>query len=396
MKRNFLLKDRIALLSLSFGYVIIGGFTLISAGMVQAAETTLYTIDLPALQEVYTDLPSASGTVIYQWATNNLQSLALTAGGVQGKVSAEGCGYCSATDWSGYPTNSMVGKRRFRLKNNQYGYAPVQSQPDYFLGEKVVPPIGDIDWVKTCETNTVLFGQRIFISTLLDAEALYFADGGTFVFQWVMNDGTIKSQAYLASSVASERPYRLFWTDFPYSAPPVCLKDKFVQFYGVTNGLVPVIVDTLALETNIADDVSQVYYEKSTGFLYAKGTPRGQFVMAYYDSGLYERLLDVIVIEVTSPTVKVEYGIVGEELEPSGEGFDPQGLEAVPTLAVENGDSYGDYLYLHKGQETYSPKNGSVFSIRPTRVPATPTKAAYWQQWKAEVYWREVDSQNVS
>jgi len=395
MKRIFLLQDRVSLLGKLFGCVVWGELALMSGTFVHAVEPTLYTIEVPALQQVYTDLPSAKGALIYQWATNNLQSLALSAGGVQGKVSAEGRGYCSATDWSGYPTNSMVGKRRFRLKNNQYGYAPVQSQPDYFLGEKVVPPAGDIDWLKTCETNTVLFGSRVFISTLLDAEALYFADGGTFVVQWVMKDTTVRSQAYLASSVANRRPYRLFWTDFPYSAPPVCLKDKFVKFYGVNN-LVPVEIDMLALATNIDDDVSQVYYEKSTGFLYAKGIPRGQFVMVYYDSGLYERLLDVIVIEVTSPMVKVESGVVGQALKPSGEGFDPKGLEAVPTLAVENGDLYGDYLYLHKGQETYSPKNGSVFSIRPTLVPATATKAAYWQQWKAEIYWREVDSQNVS
>lgn len=366
--------------------------------LVQAADAPkLYAIDVPALQQIYTNLPSASGTLIYSWATNNLQSLGMSAGGVQGKVSADGRGYCSPTEWSGYPTNQIGTLRRsFRLKSIQYGYVPVQSQPDYFLGEKVVPPVGEIDWIKTSQANTFLFGKRVFVSTLQDAEELYFADGGTFVFQWVMKDGTVKQQAYLVSSVASKRPYRLFWTDFPYSAPPVSLKGKFVQFYGVTNGLVPLYVDSMQLQTNTASDVSQLYYDTSSSFLYAKGTLRGQFLMAYYDSGLYERLLDVVVIEVTAPTVKVEPGVVGEQLAPSGEGFDPKGLEAVPTLAVENTDMYGDYLYLHRGQQTYSPKNGSVFSVRPTVTPATSTKEAYWQQWKAEVYWREVDSQNVS
>lgn len=351
----------------------------------------IYAIDVPALQQIYTNLPSASGTAVYQWATNSLNSLAFGAGGVLGKVSVDGRGYVGA-ETSGYPTNSATGARRFRLKQCQYGYVAAQSQPDYYLGEKVTPPTGDIDWVKTCATNSVLFGKRVFTSTLLDQEGLYFADGGTFIVQWIMKDGSVKQQAYLVSAVSSKRPFRLFWTDFPYSAPPVSLEGKFVQFYGVTNGLVPKYVDAFAMASNSESNVSQLYYEKSTGLLYARGTPRGQFVLAYYDSGLFERLLDVIVVEVTSPTVKVVPGTVGAQLQPIGEGFDPKGLEGVPTLAVENQDAYGDYLYRHKGQETYSPKNGAVFSIRPTRVPAT----GEYQQWKSEVYWREVDSQNVS
>lgn len=364
---------------------------LVCAWAASVRADTLYVIDVPALQIACTNTASALGTPLGQWLTNSFASLSLSAGGVQGKVTPDGRGY-GASLTAAYPTNNLLGQRSFRLKNCQYGFAAVRSQPDYFLGEKVATPGFDIDWAATSATNSVLFGKRVFVSTQLGSEGLYFADGGTFVVNWVVKDGSVKQQAYLVSSVSSKRPYRLFWTDFPYSAPPVSLKSKFVQFYGVTNGLVPQYVDTLALATNINQNASQTYYETSSGFLYAKGTARGQFVMAYFDSGLFERLLDVIVVEVASPTVKVLSGDVGDELHPEGEGFDPKGLEGVPTLAIENADGYGDYLYRHLGQETYSPKNGSVFSIRPTRVPDTGD----YQQWKSEVYWREVDSQNVS
>ncbi len=392
MKRIDVFHKRVAtwrkLLGIAAGVAV----TAISGSPVLAAQDTkLYVLDVPGLQQVPTNLPSVSGTVIYQWATNNLTSLALSAGGVQGKVSAEGLGYGNATDGSGYPTNQAGGSlRRFRFQNCQYGYVAARSQPDYYLGEKVTPPPGEIDWLKTCATNTILFDSRVFISTAQDAGGMYFAAGGTYVVQWVMLDGTVKSEAYLVSSVSKKRPYRLFWTDFPYSASPVSLKGKFVKFYGGTSGLIPIFVENLQLQTNITSEASQLYYDTALSFLYAKGTPRGQLLMAYYDSGLFERLLDVVVIEVTAPTVMLETGVVGEELKPTGEGFDLIGLEAVPTLAVENADKYGDYVYKHQGRQAYSPKNGSVFSIRPTKT------AAGWQQWKAEVYWREVDSQNVS
>lgn len=400
MKRMDFLRKRVTAWRKLMGRAVWIGLAVPCGFRAEADTPKLYAIDVPVLQQMYTNLPSASGTLIYQWATNNLQSLALSAGGVQGKVTADGRGYVGATEWTGYPTNQTAssGSRQFRLKSIQYGYAPVQSQPDYFLGDKVVPPPpeSEIDWARTAQTNSLLFGKRVFVFTSPGSEGLYFADGGTFVVQWIMKNSSVKQQAYLVSSVASKRPHRLFWTDFPYSAPPVSLKGKFVQFYGVTNGLVPVYADNMQLLTNVSSTASQLYYETSTGFLYAKGTPRGQILMAYFDSGLYERLLDVIAIEVAAPIVKVTPGVVGEALAPVGEGFDPKGLEAVPTLAVENADMYGDYLYLHRGTQTYSPKNGSVFSIRPTLIPATSTKAAYYQQWKAEVYWREVDSQNVS
>jgi len=142
----------------------------------RAADAKLYAIDVPTLQIACTNTASALGMPVGLWLTNRFSSLAMNAGGVQGKVTADGRGYAGTSQTGVYPANAMAGKRSFRLKSCLYGYAAVQSQPDYFMGDKVTPPPGDIDWAATSATNAVLFGKRAFVFTQTGAEALYFAN----------------------------------------------------------------------------------------------------------------------------------------------------------------------------------------------------------------------------
>ena len=118
--------------------------------------------------------------------------------------------------------------------------------------------------------------------------------------------------------------------------------------------------------------------------LFAKGEIQGQVVMAYYDTGTYENLLHVQAVEVCRPQVNVLQGEIGRALKPDGRGYDTSGLRARPT-AVNVTDDRGDYLYQHKGQYSYSPKNGYVYPLRPTMDC----------RWNAEVYWMETDEMEV-
>ena len=130
---------------------------------------------------------------------------------------------------------------------------------------------------------------------------------------------------------------------------------------------------------------SGVYLNGSS--LCAAGELEGQFVLVYYDSALHERIVDVLVVEVTRPRTEVVYGAtVGQMLQPSGRGYDISGLVANPVTLSEP-DSYGPYLYQHQGTYGYSPKHKAVFALRPTDDKTRN---------QTQIHWAEVDNQGVS
>ena len=281
---------------------------------------------------------------------------------------------------------TVAGADRVALAAAEAGFPLERTKPEYYLGDAIDPPPG-VDWTATyarfLADNPAGFlfdpsGQRVF-ATL----------GGSIRFTWVLSDGSRSEMTYIVSSSCSGRPRRIYWTDYPYNGPAIDLSGKFVKFFGPDELVKPVYgvyTNEVAGMTQVLTNrvVSGLYYDSSTKMLYAYGELQGQVVMAYYDTGTYERLLHVQTVEICRPVVNVMKGEIGRPLQPDGRGYPTAGLRARPT-AVTPTDDRGDYLFQHKGKQSYSPKNGWVFPLRPTMDC----------RWNAEIYWMESDEMLV-
>ena len=283
-----------------------------------------------------------------------------------------------------------VDSPRLALASAEAGFPLERAKPDYYLADVIEPPEG-VDWVATyaayierpeSERANFLFDD--------DGHRVFAVKGGTVTFTWALADGTRRPMSYTVSLSCSGRPRRIYWTDYPYNAPGINLSGKFVKFMGndeiltirygcVTNsaGGIPMVV------TNKV--VSGLYLDPSTSTLYAYGQLQGQVVMAYYDTGTYDRLLHVQVVEVCRPQVNRMKGEIGRALRPDGRGYDVSGLRAQPTY-VSTSDNRGDYYYQHQGRYSYSPKHNYVYPLRPTKDCP----------WNMEVYWMETDEMEVN
>ncbi|MDY5954106.1 MAG: hypothetical protein SPK06_01575 [Kiritimatiellia bacterium] len=284
-------------------------------------------------------------------------------------------------------SKQIAGQPRRLLAAAEAGFPVERTKPEYYLGQTLDPP-EQTDWSATYET----FQESGSTDFLFDphAEQVYAVSGGTKTFTWVLADGSKREMTYVISPATSERPRRIYWTDYPYNGPAINLRGKFVKFYGPESLIVP----QYGSYTNSAGGIEQIitnrvvsglYIDPSTSMLYAYGQLQGQVVMAYYETGSFDRILHVQVVEISRPQVNTLRGSIGSPLRPDGQGYDTQGLYAMPTI-VEPSDDRGDYLYQHKGTYAHSPKNGEVFPLRPT-VGA---------RWNAEVYWMEADEMEVS
>lgn len=273
-----------------------------------------------------------------------------------------------------------------QLVASEAGFPIERTKPEYYLGDEIEPP-ANVNWAATYDkflsdhTDGFLFdsaGRRVF-ATL----------GGAVRFTWVLDGNVEVPMTYVVSSACTGRPRRIYWTDYPYNAPAVDLSGKFVKFFGPDEILKPVY----GVYTNSAAGIEQVLtnrvvsglcLDSATSMLYAYGRIQGQVVMAYYDTGTYDRLLHVQVVEICRPVVNRMAGEIGRALRPDGRGYGTEGLRARPTV-VQPTDNRGDYYYQHQGEHSYSPKHGNVYPLRPT-VDAP---------WNMEIYWMETDEMLV-
>ena len=273
-----------------------------------------------------------------------------------------------------------------RLAASEAGFPLERTKPEYYLGDEIDPPDG-VDWSETYDRfeadapDGFLFDptdRRVFVTR-----------GGAQRFTWVLEDGTEAEMSYVVSASCSGRPRRIYWTDYPYNGPSIDLTGKFVKFFGPDELVKPVY----GVYTNSAAGIEQVLSNRvvrglvldpSTKMLYAYGQIQGQAVMAYYDTGTFERLLHVQVVEVCRPVVNRMSGAIGRALQADGRGYGTAGLRARPTY-VQSTDNRGDWYYQHQGRHSYSPKHGNVYPLRPT-VDAP---------WNMEVYWMETDEMQV-
>jgi len=290
-------------------------------------------------------------------------------------------GACAATS-----RVSVANRPQVVLASSEAGFPLERTIPEYYLGDEITPPAG-VDWPATYDAFTAS-GSESFLFDPTD-QRVFATLGGTRTFDWVLADGTTQHMVYVVSPACSGRPRRIYWTDAPWNAPAIDLSGKFVQFFGDPEILTPVY----GTATNYVSGMMQIVsnqlvrgldLDPTTQLLSVHGELQGQVVMAYYDTGNYERILHVQVLEVCRPVVNRLVGEIGRALKPDGRGYNVSGLRPQPTI-VSPTDDRGEYLYQHRGQHSYSPKHNNVYPLRPT-VDCP---------WNAEIYWMETDEMEV-
>lgn len=298
---------------------------------------------------------------------------------------------CFAPESGSVPMSSatFAGLPSYSLTSGAAGFSLERIKPAYYLGELITPP-ANVDWTATYalfQTNLAENSAFVFDP---QGERIFTIVGGTHNLTWVLTGGNTITLPYILGSVSRSRPYRIFWTDSPYDSPKIDLSGKFVKFFGdpdivnpeygtKTNyvaGLVQVVSNTV---------VRGLYLDSLSKLLYAYGTIRGQVVMVYYDSGSYDTIRHVQVVEVAKPDVIEMTGVIGKQIVPSGSGFMISGLVALPKAQAAT-DNRGDYYYQHRGAHSYSPKNDYVYPLRPT----------IGESWRLPVYWMEYDPFDTS
>ena len=282
--------------------------------------------------------------------------------------------------------SEVLGAKTVVLSSTEAGFSYERTKSEYYLGDEINPP-DDVDWIKTYE-RFLADKPKGFLFDPVD-KRVFITEGGTISMVWVREDGTTLEMSYVASMTCSGRPRRIYWTDSPYNAPGIDLTGKFVKFFGPSELVTPrygTVTNTVGGVQQIIENkiVSGLNLDTSSHILFAHGELEGQVVIVYYDSGTYERILHVQVVEVCRPVVNVLSGKIGQALKPDGRGHETEGLRARPTF-VSPSDDRGEYLYQHKGRYSHSPKNGYVYPLRPTMDC----------RWNAEVYWMETDEMEV-
>ena len=218
------------------------------------------------------------------------------------------------------------------------------------------------------------------------------AAGGNIEILWA---GMTNPIVYTVSSVPTNRPARVYWTEDPYNAPQVYMSANNQQVYATLhyNNYVPEpvfdVVTNFApggmigtVETNL---VSGVFLE-GTGLsqgIRANGV-EGILLLEYYEDGKYETSLGVQPVQVLAPVIERVAASVGDRLLPVDRYYGTEDLVPKVTAGIAGGN--GDKMFLVDANSGYADKRNWLYAIRSTA--GTP--------WDAEVYWEHVDSRGVT
>ncbi len=356
-------------------YVTVGlAFVLhLMPGAVSAASQNGYRVTAPPAFPIY-NTPSPS-----VWAATNGRSVVWSSSG-------------SSRTTNGYPNSvdTSPSTRDFRLVESVLGSSVEHIKPEYYLGDLLTAPT-NVNWDATFArlTNSSAYSNHaVFFDS--STPGIFFSEGGLISVVWVLADGRSETNSYQVSGSSRAKPYRIYWTDEPYNAPPVDLTGKFVKFFGDPDLLTLTygsVTNTSGGMISVSSNVVKgLFLDPATHWLKALGGIQGRVVMGYYSTGNFDQLLGTIVIEVCAPDLKTVSADIGSQLLPTGDGYDVVGLNASVTAGLDSDDDVGAYLYQHKGQHSYSPKNGNIYAIRKT----------VGEPWKIEVYWRQQDLMGTS
>jgi len=375
-------------------------------------------VDLGITHSVKVDIYSANTES--EWSEANASGLYLTAGG-----------FTSQNDDSKPSTCDNNGKAVYRLASASYGMSVSEPVDDYYLGDWCTTfPLeaGEtINWELTSANimNSAAFkseGRLLYNkSATNDNERVMFTRGGKVLIDWVVNtSGSLtetRQRAYMVNWFTSGRPYRIFWTEDNFGGPKISLTDanaqsfKYVRLFGDPAIIAPRYeVTTLSGSSNVS--ISNIVYgvvvDNDTHSIraYAKHDsdldrgqhvgPRGQFVLAYYSTGALEKLIYTIVVEVSEPILAILDAEVGDELKPTGEGYNIDYITAniLAGNVDDPSDSNSPYLYKHSGFTDFSPKTGSVFALAPDDAAHQPSGLD--SPHKADIYWQSIDPMGTS
>ena len=292
-----------------------------------------------------------------------------------------------------------------------------EQPPDAKVGEfltRFPREADEIDWTATyaaIRDSQAASGGYIQIiggTTNLN-ETLLVTRSGAMEIPFVLNNGTTVRSVYNFSAATAARPYRLFATrrDEGNSAPFVDLSGCFVRFFGDPDVITPRYEKTSETTSNV---VWGIDYDPATSHMLtaryivneANGTidcPKGQFVLAYYDTETKEHLVASIVVEITPPTVNTLPATVGSELRPVGGGRDVADLQGVINDGGEQdeNDAYAPYIEKFSapdGQELSNQYHGKIYAIAPTDK-TTSGSLNMAMPWKADIYWKTSDPMGV-
>ena len=328
---------------------------------------------------------SIPGAPAIRWTSSAVENVWLASNNVATVSASFGGGGLSAA--------TTPGLGRYTLAASEAGFGVERIKPEVWFGD-VLPPPADVDWNATYSHYLADAGEQANFIFDNEGKRVYVQAGGSLVFTWVGLNGVATERTYIASGSTSGRPFKMFWTESPWNAPSIDLSGKFVRLFG-PDDLIKVqrgerVKDSggySIVESNVV--VRGVYYDPSQQTLSAYGRVSGQFILAYYDSGSYNTLKHVQVIEVGEPDVNEMPGHIGEAISPHGTGYSTKGLWPSPittTSTTTQEDEYGPYYYQHKGLYSYSPKHNSIFPLRETADAP----------WRIDVYWMEEDAYGVS
>ena len=297
-----------------------------------------------------------------------------------------------------------------------------EQPPDAKVGEYLTrfPREADeIDWeatfaaIRRSEAGTNGYIQVVGGTTNL-AETLLVTRSGAMAVPFVLKDGTTVESVYSFSAATAARPYRLFATrrDEGNSAPFVDLTGRFVRFFGDPAVITPRYAVTSAGTAGATSSnvVWGIDYDPATSHMLtaryivdeatgAIDCPKGQFVLAYYDTETKDHLVASIVVEITPPAVNTLQATVGSELRPVGGGWDIKDLQGVVNKGAEKDpdDPYAPYVERFaapSGQELSNEYHGKIYAIAPTDK-TTSGAMNMAMPWKADIYWKTPDPMGV-
>lgn len=283
----------------------------------------------------------------------------------------------------------VPGEIQYGLKaESTLGASDVElSAPQYYLGDKIAPPEGSIDW-EAIHQNLSEFSYHFLID--VETQSVYAVAGGSATFVWPMKDGTQTETIYQIAYSCQGRPKRVFWTNHPHVGPAVSLNNSFVKLHGD-----PKLINVKKKITHypnsdivISEEVLHGIYIDETsnainviqGDRQTYGDLLGQFVVAYYSSGSYGDLLGLEVVEVSAPEPVMLTGFVGVAVKPNGGGFPIEDLVPYPETIIAT-DNRGDYYYQHMTDTPNHPQNRQVYPLRPTDSA----------NMRLQVWWKEAD-----
>ncbi|MBR1609132.1 MAG: hypothetical protein IJ678_05900, partial [Kiritimatiellae bacterium] len=295
-----------------------------------------------------------------------------------------------------------------------------EQPPDAKVGEflKRFPRGEDeIDWaatfdaIRASEAASGGYVQVVGGTTNL-AETLLVTRPGVMEIPFVLADGSRVTSVYAFSAATSARPYRLFATrrDEGNSAPFIDLTGRFVRFFGDPAVITPRYETTGSGANATSNVVWGLDYDPATSHMLTAryivdeeaGTfdcPKGQFVLAYYDTETKDHMVAAIVVEITPPAVNTIQATVGSELRPVGGGWDIADLKGVVNKGAEadKDDLYAPYVERFaapNGQELSNEHHGKIYAIAPTDK-TTSGALNMAMPWKADIYWKTSDPMGV-